>query len=174
MRSTNRDAATYFPGGLDMATTNKPATKNMVAPSIASTRDGLRSSPKIAPITMKMPQTFAAFVIRLGGGGTRAAMPDHIGVRVIFKGWGAVDIARLPIRALSSAMNYRGIRYTIRAGIERNRWTVSIHPTGFETSERVLTAPRPKAAMLAQSMIDGWLSKAAGTRSAERHDSCGC
>jgi hypothetical protein len=91
MRSTNRDAATYFPDRLDMATTNKPATKTMVAPSIAPTRDGLRSSPKIAPMTMKMPQTFAAFVIRLGGGGTKAAMPRHTAVRPIFNSWSAYN-----------------------------------------------------------------------------------
>jgi hypothetical protein len=36
----------------------------------------------------KTPQTFAALVIRLGGGGTGVAMPDHTGVRVIFNGWG--------------------------------------------------------------------------------------
>jgi hypothetical protein len=84
----NRDASTYFPDMVDMATMNKPATKNMVAPSIAPMRDGLRSSPKIPPMTMKTPQTFAALMIRLGGGGSRAVIPNHTEVRLIFNGWG--------------------------------------------------------------------------------------
>jgi hypothetical protein len=35
-------------------------------------------------------------------------------------------------------MEYRGIRYTIRAGIERGQLRVSIHPDGAEiTSNRI-------------------------------------
>jgi hypothetical protein len=56
-------------------------------------------------------------------------------------------------------MEYRDIRYTIRAGIERSRWTVTIHPTGAKTAEKIITGPRQKAELLAQSMIDTWLSE---------------
>ena len=31
-------------------------------------------------------------------------------------------------------MEYRGIRYTIRAGIERGQWSVVIYPQGVETT----------------------------------------
>ena len=31
-------------------------------------------------------------------------------------------------------MDYRGIRYTLRAGIERGQWSVVIYPQGVETS----------------------------------------
>ena len=38
-------------------------------------------------------------------------------------------------------MQYRGIRYTVRARIERNEWTVSIHPAGIEGAKESLLAP---------------------------------
>ena len=53
-------------------------------------------------------------------------------------------------------MEYRGIRYTIRARIERNEWTVSIHPADVESPRRVVTGPRERAELLARSMIDKW------------------
>ena len=31
------------------------------------------------------------------------------------------------------AMDYRGVRYTIRAGIEPNLWSISIYPDGIES-----------------------------------------
>ena len=53
-------------------------------------------------------------------------------------------------------MEYRGIRYTIRARIERNEWTVSIHPAGIEGAKKSLLAPRERAELVARSMIDRW------------------
>ena len=53
-------------------------------------------------------------------------------------------------------VEYRRIRYTVRAGIERNEWTVSIHPAGIEGARRVVTGPRERAELLVRSMIDRW------------------
>ena len=63
-------------------------------------------------------------------------------------------------------MEYRRIRYTVRARIERNEWTVSIHPAGIEGARKVVTGPRERAELLARSMIDRWYERA--TRSAAR------
>src|SRR5271163_4680584 len=56
-------------------------------------------------------------------------------------------------------VEYRGIRYTVRAGIERNEWTVSIHPAGIEGARRVVTGPRERTGLLARSMIDRWYER---------------
>ena len=53
-------------------------------------------------------------------------------------------------------MEYRGIRYTVRARIERNEWTVSIHPAGIEGAKRVVAGARERAELVARSMIDRW------------------
>jgi hypothetical protein len=53
-------------------------------------------------------------------------------------------------------VEYRGIRYTVRTRIERNEWTVSIHPAGIEGAQRVVTGPRERTGLLARSMIDRW------------------
>jgi hypothetical protein len=53
-------------------------------------------------------------------------------------------------------MEYREIRYTVRARIERNEWAVSIHPAGIEGARRVVTGPRERAERLVRSMIDKW------------------
>jgi hypothetical protein len=57
-------------------------------------------------------------------------------------------------------VEYRGIRYTIRARIERNEWTVSIHPAGIEGARRLVTGPRERAELLARSMVDRWYERA--------------
>ncbi len=49
-------------------------------------------------------------------------------------------------------VEYKGIRYTIRARIERNEWTVSIHPADVESSRRVVIGPRERAELLARIM----------------------
>ena len=59
-------------------------------------------------------------------------------------------------------MEYRQIRYTVRTRIERNGWTVSIHPAGIEGARRVITGPRERAERQARSMIDRWHERAAG------------
>jgi len=58
-------------------------------------------------------------------------------------------------------VEYMGIRYTVRAGIERNRWTVSIHPAGVESSRRIVTGPRERAELIARAMIDKWHKRVA-------------
>ena len=58
-------------------------------------------------------------------------------------------------------VEYRGIRYTVRTRIERNEWTVSIHPAGIEGARRLVTGPRVRAELLARSMIDRWHAQSA-------------
>ena len=59
-------------------------------------------------------------------------------------------------RAKGLPVEYRGIRYTVRARIERNEWTVSIHPAGIEGAKRVVAGARERAELVARSMIDRW------------------
>jgi hypothetical protein len=56
-------------------------------------------------------------------------------------------------------MEYRGIRFTIRARIERDEWYVSIHPDGVELPGRVVVGPRGEAELEAHHMIDDWLPR---------------
>jgi hypothetical protein len=58
-------------------------------------------------------------------------------------------------------VEYRGIRYTVRAGIERNQWAVSIHPADIESPGRIITGPRERAELIARRMIDKWHERAA-------------
>jgi hypothetical protein len=53
-------------------------------------------------------------------------------------------------------MEHRGVRYTIRAGIERNMWSVAIHPDGTESRARLIYGTREDAECEARSMIDRW------------------
>ena len=55
-------------------------------------------------------------------------------------------------------MEYRGIRYTIRAGIERDQWSVAIHPGDVESGGKVVTGGREQAEAVAHSMINNWLA----------------
>jgi len=54
-------------------------------------------------------------------------------------------------------MKYRGIRYTIRAGIERGQWFVVIHPEGVEVSSNKIYGAREDAEFHAHRMINKWL-----------------
>jgi hypothetical protein len=56
-------------------------------------------------------------------------------------------------------VEYKGTRYTIRAGIERDRWSVAIHPAGVEMKGRVVIGLREQAELQARDMIDDWLKK---------------
>jgi hypothetical protein len=56
-------------------------------------------------------------------------------------------------------MEYKGTRYTLRAGIERDQWYVSIHPAGVETKGRVVIGSREDAELQARDMIGDWLKK---------------
>ena len=55
-------------------------------------------------------------------------------------------------------MEYRSIRYTIRTRIERDQWSVAIHPAGVEKKGRVVIGLREKAELQARAMIDSWLT----------------
>jgi len=52
-----------------------------------------------------------------------------------------------------------GIRDTIRARIEREQWSVAIHPAGVEKAGKVMTGPREKAELQAHFLINKWLEK---------------
>jgi hypothetical protein len=56
-------------------------------------------------------------------------------------------------------MEYRGIRYTIRTRIERDQWSVAIHPAGVEMKGRVVIGSRSDAELQARAMINDWLKK---------------
>ena len=56
-------------------------------------------------------------------------------------------------------MEYRGIRYTVRAGIEREHFSVAIHPGDVESPGKIVTGNREQAEALAHSMIDNWLDR---------------
>ena len=54
-------------------------------------------------------------------------------------------------------MEYKGIHYTIRARIEREQWSVAIHPAGVESAGKVVTGSRERADLQAHFLIDEWL-----------------
>jgi len=56
-------------------------------------------------------------------------------------------------------MEYRSIRYTIRTRIERDQWSVAIHPAGVEMKGRIVIGPRSDAELQARALIDSWLIK---------------
>ena len=49
------------------------------------------------------------------------------------------------------------IRYTIRARIQRDQWSVAIHPAGVEMNGRVVIGSRERAELQARALIDSWL-----------------
>ena len=57
-------------------------------------------------------------------------------------------------------MEYRGIRYTIRAGIERQQYRVVIHPDEVEVpAKNKIFFSRKDAEDYAQRMINRWLER---------------
>ena len=56
-------------------------------------------------------------------------------------------------------MEYRGIRYTIRARVERDEWIVAIYPCDVESPGKVITGDRENAEALARSMINNLLNR---------------
>ena len=56
-------------------------------------------------------------------------------------------------------MEYRGIRYTVRARIERDQWVIAIHPEDVESAGKVINGNRAEAELLAHSMINKWLER---------------
>jgi hypothetical protein len=67
-------------------------------------------------------------------------------------------------RAKEVQVEYRDIRYTVRARIQRDKWAVSIHPADIESPRTVVTG-REKAEQLARSMIDRWHETRGAVRS---------
>jgi hypothetical protein len=61
-------------------------------------------------------------------------------------------------------MEYRGIRYTLRAGIERGQWSVVIYPQGVETKANRVFGTREDADRHARRMIDRWLEPKSSQR----------
>jgi hypothetical protein len=56
-------------------------------------------------------------------------------------------------------VEYKGTRYTIRAGIEREQWYVAIYAEGVEMKGPVVNGSREDAELQARDMIDDWLKK---------------
>jgi hypothetical protein len=56
-------------------------------------------------------------------------------------------------------MERRGVRYTIRIGIEPSAWSVTIHPGGIESAVKRVYGTREDAEAEAHSMIDRWLKE---------------
>ena len=56
-------------------------------------------------------------------------------------------------------MDYRGIRYTLRARIKREQWYVAIYPAGVEMKGRVVIGSREEAELQVREMIDSWLKR---------------
>jgi len=67
-------------------------------------------------------------------------------------------------------MEYRGIRYTIRVGIERGQWFVVIHPEGVEVSSNKIFGSREDAEVHADRMIDRWLDAKSRQRTNKQND----
>lgn len=56
-------------------------------------------------------------------------------------------------------MEYKGIRYSIRAGITPLEWGVAIHPPDAAGAiEKTIKGTRRSAEQLARYMIDKWLN----------------
>jgi hypothetical protein len=62
------------------------------------------------------------------------------------------------------SMEHQGVRYTIRAGIERDLWSVAIHPDGTESRARLIYGTREDAESEARSMINRWTERKPITR----------
>jgi hypothetical protein len=56
-------------------------------------------------------------------------------------------------------VDYRGIRYTLRSGIERGQWYVAIYPAGVEMKGTVVLGSREEAELRARAMINDWLKR---------------
>jgi hypothetical protein len=63
-------------------------------------------------------------------------------------------------------MEYKGIRYTLRLGIERQKWSIGIHPRDAAPVDRIFKGTRLKAEQHAQSMIDAYRRQQTGSRNA--------
>ena len=62
----------------------------------------------------------------------------------------------LGLSARYGPMKHQGVRYTIRAGIERDLWSVAIHPGGTESRAKLIYGTREDAEFEARCMIANW------------------
>jgi hypothetical protein len=62
------------------------------------------------------------------------------------------------------SMEHQGVRYTIRAGIEPNLWSISIYPGGVESRANRIYGTREDAEFEARSMINRWMQSKPITR----------
>jgi len=67
-------------------------------------------------------------------------------------------------------MDYRGIRYSIRAGIERGQWFVVIHPEGIEVSSKKIFGSREDAEVQAHRIIEKWLDAKSRQRTSKQSE----
>jgi hypothetical protein len=61
-------------------------------------------------------------------------------------------------------MEHRGVRYTIRVGIEPDLWSVAIYPDGIESVANRFYGTRANAEFRARSLIERWLKERHATR----------
>jgi hypothetical protein len=78
-------------------------------------------------------------------------------------------LACISISRKINLMEYRGIRYTIRAGIERGQYRACIHPDGDEMLAGQIFLSREDAEAYARHMINRWLT-AKSRQNAKRPD----
>jgi len=71
---------------------------------------------------------------------------------------------------LRKSMEYRGIRYTIRAGIERGYYRAVIHPDDVEIVSNSISGSREDAELYARRMINRWLQEKSGQRTNKQSD----
>jgi hypothetical protein len=61
-------------------------------------------------------------------------------------------------------MEHRGVRYTIRVGIEPGLWSVAIYPDGVKSVANRFYGARANAEFRARSLIERWLKEQHATR----------
>jgi hypothetical protein len=66
------------------------------------------------------------------------------------------------LRAKLNLMEFRGIRYAIRTGIERGRLFVVIHPEEIEVPSNKIFGTRERAEVHAHRVINRWLDENQG------------
>jgi|RhiMethySRZTD1v2_1073278.scaffolds.fasta_scaffold2897951_1 hypothetical protein len=81
---------------------------------------------------------------------------DHVGGP--FLAFGRRGIARFQLQALHGPMFHKSVRYTLRQGIEANRWTVAVQLPHGGIEKRVQCS-KQKADEIACAMIDKWLAE---------------
>jgi len=66
-------------------------------------------------------------------------------------------------------MEHRGVRYTIRVGIEPDLWSVAIYPDGAESVANRFYGTRANAEFRARSFIERWLKEQRATRDRQQN-----